>query len=114
MIRNKIANFDKGNIWKAVKIAKNQSTIDIPPNLTYKNVDVSEKESANVFAEFFHEKIENFKAKILVSNDVHNGHNKLVVASRFFMEESDIRDCLDLLKPKMCEIVPKLDIYFFT
>jgi hypothetical protein len=49
------------NIWKAVKIAKNQGTNDILFNHTLGNVDVNSVNIVNVFAGYFHEKIEKIK-----------------------------------------------------
>ena len=103
LIRNKVSNFEGGNIWKAVRMAQNKSTLEIPANLSYKNVEVNEKDRVNVFADFFHEKIEKLTANVSIPENIPNGYNKLFVGDRFFMEESDIRECLNTLKPKMCK-----------
>ncbi len=57
-------------------------------------------DNANVFADYFHEKIEKLKSDITISDNVHNGYNKLMVVDRFFMEEFDIRECMETIKPK--------------
>jgi hypothetical protein len=101
LIQSKIKS--SGNIWKAVKIAKNQSTNDIPQNLTLGNVEINCDSTADAFADFFHEKIEKIKKDVIVNELVYNGKNKLLVLDRFFMGEAEVRSCLDTLKPKTCE-----------
>ena len=85
LIKNKINNTN-GSLWKAVSLAKNKSTNDIPTNLTYRDTDIAKENCAEVFAGFFHDKIEKFKSDISIKENVHNGYNKLIVADRFFYE----------------------------
>jgi hypothetical protein len=102
-IKNKISTNNTNDLWKAVKIAKNQNFNDIPTKLTLNDVDVPFNNVSNAFAGYFHEKIEKIKNKMSISGSVYNGKNKLIVDSRFFMGEFDIRCCMSSIKPKICE-----------
>jgi hypothetical protein len=99
----KIATSTKGDIWNAVKIAKNQPTSDIPNNITYNNVDVPHKNQAKSVADYFHEKIVKLKGETTLNIIFHNGYNKLMVVDRFFMEVLDVYECMKVIKPKMSE-----------
>ena len=90
-------------LWKAVRLVKNQNTNDIPCNLKLNGVNIDVHNTANAFAGFFHDKIENIQSNTTISRNVYNGKNKLIVDSRFFMGETDILECMKTLKPKMCE-----------
>ena len=71
--------------------------------MTLGNVEINCENSADAFAGYFHGKVEKIKKDVSVNNCVYNGKNKLIVASRFFMGEPEVRACLDSLKPKTCE-----------
>ena len=43
----------KGNIWKAVKIAKNFNTNSLPKNMTLGDTPIATCDTANVFGQFF-------------------------------------------------------------
>ena len=53
VIKNKIANGNNNALWKAVKIAKNQSTADLPQNLTLNCNPIVSNLAADKFAKFF-------------------------------------------------------------
>ena len=103
ILRKNIYENSTNGIWQAVKSAKNQSNNNIPQNLTVGGVDVNPVDVADSFAGFFHDKVEYFKNNITVNPHAYNGKNKLIVANRPFMTESDIRECLATLKPKKCK-----------
>ena len=102
-IRSKILPGNNKSLWAAVKVAKNQSINSIPKSLLLNNVPVCDKEVANEFAEFFHNKIEKLKRQVKINNNVHNGYCKLLVDNRFFMNANDVEECLLSLKPKNAE-----------
>ena len=86
-----------------MKIAKNKSLDDIPPNLTLNGNTIINVNRAEGFAAHFHEKTARLIDSCDTKSNVYNGLNKLLVVDRFFREEADIRECLQPLKPKMCE-----------
>ncbi len=61
-------------------------------------------DAADSFAVFFHEKVENIRDNLRINRGVHNRSNKLMVVDRFFMESSDVKDCLESLKPKNVKV----------
>ena len=94
----------KGNLWKAVKVAKNLNSDDLPSNLTLNGIPVAEGDVADAFAKHFDEKIKMNVNKTKVDpNLVYNGKCKLIVQDRNFMMESDVKECITDLKNKKCE-----------
>ena len=93
----------KTNIWKAVKVAKDLSTMGIPPNLTISGVPVPVGAFANSFASHFHNKVELNTRKTTVKSTVYNGKCQLIVANRNFMTPDDVKICLYGLSNKRCE-----------
>ena len=61
------ANGAKGNIWKAVGLAKDLNPDAIPSNLTLGGVSVDPSEVAGAFAKHFAEKIKSSVNKTLVN-----------------------------------------------
>ena len=102
-IQSKIIPGNSHSLWKAVKIAKNQSNNLIPKNLILNGVPVPENQHADAFAKFFHKKVCNIKNEIALNDNVYNGNHKLLVDNRFFMNSGDILSCIKTLKPKNCE-----------
>ena len=92
------------NLWKAVKLAKNLTTNDLPSNLTLGGNPVAGCNVANSFAKHFNDKIKLNASKIKVDpNGVYNGKCKLIVQNRNFMQKSDISECIFDLPNKKCE-----------
>ena len=80
-----------GNLWKAVKIAKNLVPVDLPDDLNLGGVPVSDV--ANSFAKHFHDKILlNVNKTNVNANNVYNGKCKLIVQNRNFMLKSDVKE----------------------
>ena len=93
----------KTNIWKAVKVAKDLTTMGLPPNLTIGGVPVPVGAFANSFASHFHNKVELNTLKTVVKSTVYNGKCQLVVTNRNFMTPDDVKICLYGLSNKRCE-----------
>ena len=92
------------NLWKAVKLAKNLTTNDLPSNLTLGGRPVAGCDVANSFAKHFYQKIKlNVNKTKIDSNAVYNGKRKLLVQNRNFMKKSDVMDCISDLPNKKCE-----------
>ena len=71
-------NGQKGNIWKAVGVAKDLNPDAIPSNLTLRGASVDPSEVACAFAKHFAEKIKSNVSKTLVNvNGVYNGKCRL-------------------------------------
>ena len=94
----------KGNLWKAVRVAKNLNPNDLPSNLTLGGGPVAPGDIANSFARHFSDKIKMNVNKTNVNmNTVYNGKCKLLVQNRNFMLESDVKECMLALPRKKCE-----------
>ena len=73
------------NLWKAVKLAKNLVTNELPTDLTLGGVPVAGSDIANSFAKHFSEKIKLNVSKTNVNvNGVYNGKCKLLMQNRNF------------------------------
>ena len=81
-------------------MARNIPNDLIPKNLYYNNVIIDENVQANVFANFFLEKVKSIKNSLTISNEVYNGKNKLIVYDRFFINQENVKECILSLKPK--------------
>ena len=69
-----VANGQNGNLWKAVRVAKDLNQDDIPGNLTLGGIVVEKSSVASSFAKHFSEKIKANVAKTTIdANGVFNG-----------------------------------------
>ena len=98
-----MGNGNAGNLWKAVKLAKNVNLGDIPANLTLGGKPIATHDVPNAFASFFSTKITTHLNNSTVSATVYNGKNKIIVQNRNFMNKTDVQECLESLKSKRCE-----------
>ena len=91
-------------------MAKNQNSSSIPKKLTFNDFPVPETETANAFASYFHNKIVKLKDGLLIDDNVYNGKHKILVGDRFFMQQVDVANCINTLKPKNCEGFDRIPI----
>ena len=92
-----------GNLWKAVKIAKNVNQDIIPQNLTLGGIPVAAHDVPNAFAGFFSNKITTHVNKTSISVTVYNGKKQILVQNLNFMTKKDVEECMNSLKSKHCE-----------
>ena len=92
-----------GNIWRAVKRAKNLVHEVIPNNLTLGGVAVAPCNVANSFAGYFQSKVKRLAEASNLNVNVYNGKNKLIVQNRNFMTKKDVLECVNSLPNKKCE-----------
>ena len=84
------ANATKGNIWRAVGVAKDLNPDTIPSKFTLGGVEVNPRGVAGAFAGHFNEKIRLNVSRTKVDVcGVYNGKYKLIVQNRNFMTEND-------------------------
>ena len=103
------------NLWKAVKLAKNLVTNELPTDLTLGGVPVAGGDVANSFAKHFSGKVRLNLSKTNVNVDVvYNGKPKLLVQNRNFMLESDVKKCLYDLSNKKCEGYDRIPVCFLS
>ena len=94
---------NKGNIWKAVKIAKNLNVDSLPKNLSLGGIPVAENDIANSFALHFSKKVTSNVKKTKINPNVYNGKCKMLVQDRNFMKTDDVFECMETLVNKKCE-----------
>ena len=79
------ANGTKGNIWRAVGIAKDLNPDTIPANMTLGGVKVDPFNVAGAFAKHFADKIKsNISTARVNANGVYNGKCKMLVQNELY------------------------------
>ena len=74
-------------LWKAVKLAKDITTGDLPTHLTLNGEPIAGGDAANSFAKYFNDKVKLNKGKTHVNpNIVYNGKCKQIVQDINFMK----------------------------
>ena len=66
-----LGNGNTGNLWKAVKLAKNVNCENIPTNLTLGGLPIATHDIPNAFANFFNNKISTHVQSTSVCNNVY-------------------------------------------
>ena len=102
-VRRGILPGNSKSLWKAVNIAKDTNTDDLPPKMFLNNVYITNEQLPDVFAEFFDSKIENIIRDVKVENNVYNGKKMVQSSDVNFMCENDIIEAVMHLKIKNCE-----------
>ena len=92
-----------GDIWKAIKIAKNVNMATMPENLTLGGLPIATHEISNAFASYFAHKVTTHAQNSIVKPGVYNGKNKIIVQNRNFMTKTDVREVIFEIKSKKCE-----------
>ena len=92
-----------GNIWKAVKVAKDLNSESLPKNMTLGCGPVAAGDIAGSFAAHFNGKVVSTVQKTKVDQNVYNGKCKLIVQNSNFMKIDDVKECMNLLITKKCE-----------
>ena len=93
----------KGNVWKAVKVAKNLNIDSLPKNLTLGGRPIAEGDIASSFAGYFSRKVTSNVESTKINPNVYNGKCKMIVQNRNFMTPSDVNECMNVLVNKKCE-----------
>ena len=91
------------SLWKAVKIAKNTNTDEIPNEMTVENNKANFDSLPDAFAEFFNTKIKKIVEEVQIDPNVYNGKRKIRVEDDFFMSKNEIIIAVKSLKTKNCE-----------
>ena len=72
-VRKGILPNNSKTLWQAVKIAKNQGTNSIPPNMSFDQKEILENEISNSFTTFFDRKVQGIVESITVDPGVYDG-----------------------------------------
>ena len=103
-VRKKIIPGNSKTLWDAVKIAKNINIPIIPNNMTLNDNPIQFADLPDVFADFFHEKVNKIVHDQHIADTVHNGHRKIWTVDHHFMSIEKILLAVKSLKQnKLCE-----------
>ena len=91
------------SLWDAVKKAKDCNTNSIPDTVYLNGNKVPQGEQAQVFADYFSNKVNTIASEASISNNVFNGNKKVTCLPTQFMSCTNILECLKEIKTKNCE-----------
>ena len=90
-------------LWDAVKKAKDCNTNEIPDTVFLNGNKVLQEDQAQVFADYFSNKVKSIASEASISNTVFNGTKKVSCLPTQFMSCANILECLKEIKPKNYE-----------
>ena len=102
-IRKDIRPGNSKSLWRAVGIAKNMNTDELPETMYYNGVEIDNKELQEAFAEHFEEKISTLINNAVISQNVYNGSEKIRTNDKNFMTPDKVLESMKGLKVKNCE-----------
>ena len=88
---------NNGNIWKAVKFAKNLNVESLPKNLNLGGKPIAKNYITNCFANYFNLKVISNVEKTKVNPSVYNGKCRLIVQNQHFTTKNDVNECIETL-----------------
>ena len=104
-IRTKINPNDHSSLWKAVKVAKNISIIEMPQTIVYNNQPAStDQEKAHMMMDFFDTKIKNIVKNLKISQNVNNGKRQYLNLTHYNpnTDATEIKKLLQTMTSKNC------------
>ena len=102
-IRKDIRPGNSKSLWRAVGIAKNMNTDELPETMYHNGVEIDNNELQEAFAEHFDEKISTLINNAVISQNVYNGSEKIRTNDKNFMTPDKVLESMKGLKVKNCE-----------
>ena len=102
-VRRNIIPGNSSSLWRAVKVARDVDTNDLPRVLFEGGVEVEKKLWPDRFAEHFDNKIKNLLGDISLDDQVYNGRKVVNAVNKNFMDYSSVLECIKSLKTKNSE-----------
>ena len=102
-VRKGIIPGNSKSIWKAMNIAKDINSSEIPTKMYKENVEIHRNDIPECFAEHFSRKISDLLANIEIDDQVFNGTRKLWKAEQNFMTSENIVKAVQSIKMKNAE-----------
>ena len=97
-VRNKINPSDQSSLWKAVKIAKNISFTNLPPTISYMNMEAKDDQSkADMMMNYFEDKIKHITRSTNVTHTVYNG-KRMYLNNRKYIPSTNSDEVNEILK----------------
>ena len=107
-VRKLIKPGNSKSLWQAVKLAKDMNPDSIPSNLTSATTPIPDNQIPDAFADFFENKVNTIYNEAKIDHQIYNGKKKINSTVKFFMTDSDIRQCIKTIKIKNCEGVDRI------
>ena len=104
-IRSKIKPNDQSSLWKAVKIAKNISVMDMPQTILYNNRSATtDQEKADIMMECFDSKTKTIVKNTKINNTVNNGKRQFLNLTDYrpYTSEIEVNKLLQTMTSKNC------------
>ena len=102
-IRKAITPGNTESLWRAVKMARDVHSSNIPNQMFNGTIPVPQNDLSDEFAKFFDTKIKNIVNTVGIDENVYNGKRLVNSEEKMFMDESSIKECILTLKPKNSE-----------
>jgi hypothetical protein len=102
-IRNKIFNGNQQGLWQAFRLAEGRATETIPEQIVNGNISTNQpEERAQLFADFFKNKVEKIVTETVIDPNVSNGDKVIHSKNKNFFSLLDVEQVILSLKPKNC------------
>jgi hypothetical protein len=102
-IRNKIFNGNQQGLWQAFRLAEGRATETIPEQIVNGNISTNQpEERAQLFADFFKNKVEKIVTETVIDPNVSNGDKVIHSNNKNFFSLLDVEQVILSLKPKNC------------
>ena len=102
-VRKGIIPGNSRSLWKAINIAKDINSNEIPVRMFEGGVEVEIDQLSDRFAEHFQQKIKNLSANIEINEHVYNGVSKFTTGDKNFMTSENILKAVQSIKLKNSE-----------
>ena len=102
-VRKGIVPGDSKSLWKAVNIARDKNSDEIPSKMFKNAVEVDENEIPESFAEYFASKISSLMVNIAIDPNVYNGNRRITSTEENFMTSQNILRAVQSIKMKNAE-----------
>lgn len=113
-VRRGILPGNSRTLWKAVNIAKNLNSNELPAKMYESGIEISNDNLPDVFAKFFDNKVKTIVNEMDVDVNVYNGKKLVNSLNANFMCEKDVLNAIMSLKTKNCEGYDRIPQRFFT
>ena len=113
-VRRGILPGNSRTLWKAVNIAKNLNSNELPAKMYESGIEISNDNLPDVFAKFFDNKVKTIVNEMDVDFNVYNGKKLVNSLNANFMCEKDVLNAIMSLKTKNCEGYDRIPQRFFT
>ena len=106
-VRKGIIPGNSRSLWKAVNVAKDQNSNEIPKSMFNEGISINEEELPECFAEYFENKVSKQSENVVLNPNVYNGVRKLPAYLNYdtsnFMTSTNIRKAVLSIKKKNSE-----------